>query len=111
MAMKATVSKGDRAGSDDGGEECSSCYGSGRARGTRRRQHTHEPVAATSWPSGQRRKTKGWGPLVSEGEGRAGLGRAGREAKAHGEWGESGPAEGEGLGDWAKNLSWVQFKK
>jgi hypothetical protein len=37
MAMKAAVSEGDRVGSDDGGEECSGYYGSGRVRGTGRR--------------------------------------------------------------------------
>jgi hypothetical protein len=47
-----------------------------------------EPAVA-SWPSGRRRKTKGWGPRVSEGEGRAGLSRLG----------------GQGPGGWAENLS------
>jgi hypothetical protein len=35
-----------------------------------------EPAAA-AWPSGRRRKMKGWGPRVSEGEGRAGPSRPG----------------------------------
>jgi hypothetical protein len=30
-----------------------------------------ELVAVAAWLSGQRMKTKGWGPCVSEGEGRA----------------------------------------
>jgi hypothetical protein len=36
-----------------------------------------QPVVAASWPSGRRRETKGWGPCVSEGEGRARLSRLG----------------------------------
>jgi hypothetical protein len=34
-------------------------------------------VAAALWPSGRRRKMKGWGPRISEGEGRAGPRRPG----------------------------------
>jgi hypothetical protein len=36
-----------------------------------------QPVVVASWPIGQRRKTKGWGLHVSEGEGRAGPSRPG----------------------------------
>jgi hypothetical protein len=59
MVVEAVVSRGDRPGSDEGG--CSGHFGSGRGRGARRRQRTCEPVTAASWPSDQRRKTKGVG--------------------------------------------------
>jgi hypothetical protein len=49
----------------------SGCYESKSWRGGERRQHARELVAVASWPSGRRRKTKGWGPHVNEGEGRA----------------------------------------
>jgi hypothetical protein len=105
MVMKVAVSEGDQPRSDEGG--CFSHYGSERGRGVGRRHRACEPVAV-AWPSGRRQKMKWWGPLVCEGEGRVGPSRLGCQSSRGG---GSGPAEGQGPGGWAKNLSWAQFKK
>jgi hypothetical protein len=47
---------------------------------------------------------------VREREG-GGLGRVGQEDNAQEEWGGSGPVEGQGPGDWAKNWRWTQTQK
>jgi hypothetical protein len=106
MVMKAAVSEGDRAGSDEGGE-CSGHYGSGRGRGAGRWQRTCETAAAASWLSGRRRKMKGWGPRVSEGEGRAGPSQLGGQGQEEWGGGESRLAEGQGPGGWYGNPSWA----
>jgi hypothetical protein len=69
------------------------------------------PVAPASWLSGRRRNTKGWGPLVSEGEGegRAGPSRPGGQGPK-GVWGELA-----GRRPWprrlGRNLRRAQFNK
>jgi hypothetical protein len=61
-----------------------------------------QPVVAASWPSGQRRKTKGWGPHISEGEGQDGPSQPGGQGPQGVGRGESWPAEGQGPGSWAE---------
>jgi hypothetical protein len=73
MAMKVAVSEGDRAGSDQGGGVLRPLW-ERKGEGHREAAATHELAVASSWPSGRRRKTKGWGARVCEGEGE---GRAG----------------------------------
>jgi hypothetical protein len=76
MAMKAVVSEGDRTGSDEGGGMLRPLL-ERKGEGTERLQCTREPTVVVSWLSGRRRKTKGWCPRVSEGEGWVGLSRPG----------------------------------
>jgi hypothetical protein len=108
MAMKAAVSEGDRAVSDEGEGSALAIMGV-EGRGAPRRSS-----ARVSWRRWRRGRAAGGGrrrggahSSVREREReRDGLGRAGREAKAQEEWGwKSRPAEGQDPGGWAENLS------
>jgi hypothetical protein len=66
MVMNAFISEGDRPRSDQGGASAVTGAEGGGAPGGR---SARAPMVASSWPSGRRRKTKGWVPRVSEGEG------------------------------------------
>jgi hypothetical protein len=76
------------------------CYWKGEQLG-----RAAEGRASGARPAGggsQRRKTKGWGPRVIEGEGRAGPSRPGGEGPKGVGGVERWPADGQGPGGWAE---------
>jgi hypothetical protein len=108
LAMKVAILEEDQAGSDEGGSALAvmGAEGGGAPRGGS--AHVSRWWRRRGRAAGGGRRRGGARASVRE---RDGLGRADWEAKAQEEWGESGLVEGQGLGGWAKNLSWAQFKK
>jgi hypothetical protein len=108
LVMKVAILEGDQTGSDEGGSALAvmGVEGGGAPRGGS--AHVSRWWRRRGRAAGGGRRRAGARASVRE---RDGLGRADWEAKAQEEWGESGLVEGQGLGGWAKNLSWAQFKK